>query len=237
MAKRLAKRFYGSVTVESLGDGWAVFLDGMQLRTPGKLKLALPTKPLADRVAAEWDAQIDRIDPSVMPVTRLVNVAAEQTPPRRQDLVDEAVRYAQTDLVCYRADQPRILKERQAAAWDKWRDWAAGQGVDLNVAFSVAAIPQPEASCLAVRTYAQSLDDLPLTLFVHLIAVYGSVVLALAVMKHALSPAEGFDLSRVDYTYQRELWGDDEEQAEIDAALREETIILGRLLTHFEGQP
>jgi len=56
-------------------------------------------------------------------------------------------------------------------------------------------------------------------------------------MKHALSPAEGFDLSRVDYTYQRELWGDDEEQAEIDAALREETIILGRLLTHFEGQP
>jgi len=108
MAKRLAKRFYGSVTVESLDDGWAVFLDGMQLRTPGKLKLALPTKPLA--------------------------------------------------------------------AWDKWRDWAAGQGVDLNVTFSVAAISQPEASCLAVRTYAQSLDDLPLTLFVHLVAVFGSVV-------------------------------------------------------------
>jgi len=40
MAKRLAKRFYGSVTVESLGDGWAVFLDGMQLRTPGKFVLS-----------------------------------------------------------------------------------------------------------------------------------------------------------------------------------------------------
>jgi len=71
---------------------------------------------------------------------------------------------------------------------------------------------------------------LPLTLFVHLIAVYGSVVLAMAVMRDALSAEAAFELSRVDADYQIELWGEDEEQADITAALRDETIALGSIL-------
>jgi len=233
MAKALAKRFYKTVSVEASEDGWRVLLDGMQVRTPGKMKLVLSSKAMAEIVAAEWDAQTDRINPTTMPVTRLANVACEQTPLRRDDLVVEAVRYAKTDLICYRASQPRILVERQAEAWDGWRDWGQEQGVVLNITNSVTAIEQPAEALERVRAFAESLDDLSLTLFVHLIAVYGSVVLAMAVMKRALDPAEAFDLSRVDHAYQIELWGEDEEQAEIDAALREETKILGNLLEIF----
>jgi len=230
MAKSLAKRFYEEVTVEPSDDGWCVLLDGRQVRTPGKMKLTLPNEILAKVVAAEWDAQTEKVDPSTMPVTRLVNVASEQTPGRRDDLIAEAVRYAGTDLICYRAAQPRILQERQAAAWDEWRDWGAEQGVDLKITESLTAIEQPEASLRAVASYADELDDLKLTLFVHLIAVYGSVVLAMAVLEKALKPDAGFDLSRIDNTYQIELWGEDEAQGEIDAALRAETITLANLV-------
>jgi len=166
-----------------------------------------------------------------MPITRLVNVAVEQTPSRRADLAEEARRYAQTDLLCYRAPQPRILKERQSEAWDKWLDWAKAQGLTLETTESLHAIEQPSASLDAVDHFAEGLDNLPLTLFVHLIAVYGSVVLAMAVMRSALSAEAAFDLSRVDADYQIELWGEDELQAEITAALREETIALGSILT------
>ena len=230
MAKRLSKRFYTAVTVEGEGQDWRVLLDGMQLRTPGKLKLTLPSKALAERLAAEWEAQDERINPSLMPVTRLTNVAVEQTPQRRGDLIAEARRYAQTDLICYRAPQPRILKERQSTAWDQWRDWGAAQGVDLATTESLNAIPQAEASLQAVEAFAASLDDIRLTLFVHLIAVYGSVILAMAVMRSTLSGEAAFDLSRVDAVYQIELWGEDEEQAEITAALRSETRALTEIL-------
>lgn len=229
MAKRLAKRFYTSVTVEPGEGGWHVLLDGRQLRTPGKFKLSLPNPALAQTVAGEWDAQVETINPSDMPVTRLVNVAFEQTPGRRQDLIDEAVRYAGTDLICYRAPQPRLLRERQDAAWDTWREWAAARGVDLSITEALSAIAQPQSSLDAVAHYASDFDDLHLTLFVHLIAVYGSVVLAMAVMEGALDPDTAFDLSRVDHDYQVELWGQDEEQAEIDAELRKETVTLGAL--------
>ena len=230
MAKKLAKRFYKNVTVDELGDEWRILLDGLQLRTPGKLKLAVPSKALAEKVAAEWEAQVEHINPSAMPVTRLVNVAVEQTPSRRTDLIDEARRYAETDLLCYRAPQPRILKERQSAAWDEWLAWAAEQGILLETTESLHAIEQPRKSLEQIESFAKNMEDLRLTLFVHLIAVYGSVVLAMAVMRGLLSAEAAFDLSRVDANYQIELWGEDEEQAEITSALREETLTLGSIL-------
>ena len=229
-SKRLSKRFYKTVTVEGEGREWRVLLDGMQLRTPGKLKLSLPSKALAEKLAGEWEAQGERINPSLMPLTRLINVAVEQTPGRRQDLIAEARRYAETDLLCYRAPQPRILQERQAEAWDDWREWGAAQGVDLKTTESLHVIAQPEASLKAVEDFAIRLDDIRLTLFVHLIAVYGSVILAMAVMRSALSGEAAFHLSRIDAVYQIELWGEDEEQAEITADLRNETQVLSEIL-------
>ena len=229
-SKRLSKRFYKTVTVEGEGREWRVLLDGMQLRTPGKLKLTVPSKALAEKLAGEWEAQGERINPSLMPLTRLINVAVEQTPGRRQDLIAEARRYAETDLLCYRAPQPRILQERQAEAWDDWREWGAAQGVDLKTTESLHVIAQPEASLKAVEDFAIRLDDIRLTLFVHLIAVYGSVILAMAVMRSALSGEAAFHLSRIDAVYQIELWGEDEEQAEITADLRNETQVLSEIL-------
>ena len=103
-------------------------------------------------------------------------------------------------------------------------------GIDLKTTESLSAIAQAEASLRAVETYAASLDDIRLTLFVHLIAVYGSVILAMAVMRSELSGNAAFDLSRIDAVYQIELWGEDEEQAEITADLRNETQVLSEIL-------
>jgi len=100
----------------------------------------------------------------------------------------------------------------------------------LKATETLDAIAQPAESLKQVETFAAGLNDLQLTLFVHLVAVYGSVVLAMAVMKDALSAEAAFDLSRIEADYQIELWGEDEEQAEITANLRAETLILGGLV-------
>lgn len=231
-SQRLNKRFYKAVTVAEADNAWHILLDGMQLRTPGKLKLAVPSKTLAEAIANEWEAQAEVINPSYMPVTRLVNVAVEQTPTRRDDLVSEARRYAETDLVCYRAPQPRILKERQSQAWDQWLDWAAEQGVEFKITETLHVIEQPAQSLETIERFADSLNDFQLTLFVHLIAVFGSVVLAMAVMKKDLSAEDAFTISRVDIEYQIELWGADEEQADVTATLLTETVSLVGILEH-----
>lgn len=226
----MAKRFYKDVSTREEGNKFNILLDQRVLKTPGKIAFSVPTKPLAEAVAKEWDAQTETIKPAIMPLTRLLNVALEQTPSRRPDLLEEAKRYLGTDLLCYRAPEPRILIERQSEGWDEWLAWAKSKGVDLISTQSLIAIVQPESAFKAVVSYAGDLEDIRLTLFLHFTAVFGSVVLAMAVMEKSLSAEEAFDLSRLDNIYQTELWGEDKEATETALALRSETARLGAIL-------
>ena len=120
----LPKRFYKSVSVEPSDDGFAVKLDGRPVRTPGKALLALPAEAAARLVAAEFDAQTETIDPVKMPVLRLVNTAIDGVSADQQAVLEDIVRFASSDLLCYRADGPQGLVERQNDRWDPVLDWA-----------------------------------------------------------------------------------------------------------------
>lgn len=227
---KTAKRFYTSVTTEKVDDGFGVFLDGRTLKTPQKHTLIVASETIAGLIAAEWDAQQDTIKPETMPITRLVNVSIELTPNNRNRLSEEAQRYAGTDLLCYRTDDPPSLSERQSEQWDPMLSWAADRGIKLETTNSVIAIDQPEDSLMQVKAYAASHCNLNLTLFVHLIAVFGSAILAMAVMEKFLTGQKGFTLSRLDNLYQIEQWGQDEEAAKIAVNLEAEVIALCKIL-------
>ena len=165
-----------------------------------------------------------------MPCTRLMNVACEQTPTRRDDLIAEARRYASTDLLCYRAENPSDLTARQEAQWGPLLDWAAGLGIKLKSVRGIMAVTQDEAALDAMADQARALGDVDLTLLVHFISVFGSAVLGLAVMKGRLTAAQALDLSRLDELYQIEQWGEDEEAAERTAFIRRETLALAQFI-------
>lgn len=234
----MAKRFYTDVTVDHDADGHFVRLDGRELKTPGKQPIRVPHAAIAAQIKAEWGAvpqAIDGdIDPTVMPVTRLANVASEGVSQRRDELIAEARKYAGSDLLSYRAPDPQDFVARQAAAWNPWLDWARARGVALETTDAIRAIEQDPTSLDAVADYATPLSDFALTLFVHLVAVYGSAVLAMAVIDGALDPAEAFDLSRIDELYRTEIWGVDEDDERVRLALRTETETLGKLAIHFK---
>jgi chaperone required for assembly of F1-ATPase len=229
----MAKRFYADVTLDSDAAGHFIRLDGRALKTPGKRPLRVPSTAIVALLKIEWDAVPPAtdgdIDPTVMPVTRLANVASENVTDRRDDLIAEARTYAGTDLLSYRAPEPAGYVARQTAAWNPWLDWAASRGVTLQTTDAIRAIDQDESSLDTVANYARSLPDFALTLFVHLVAVYGSAVLAMAVMDGALDPGEAFDLSRIDEIYRAEVWGVDEDDEAVRIALRAETLTLGNL--------
>ena len=230
MAKKFAKRFYKDVSVAQGEGGWIVQLDGRTLKTPGKITLLIPQEKAAQLIAAEWDAQTEFIRPETMPVTRLLNVAVEQTPDNRDALIAEARKYAGTDVLCYREGEVRLHHEEQAAKWNPILAWAAEQGVALKTTDSLIAIEQDEGALDAVAKFASGLKNMPLTLFVHLVAVYGSAVLAMAVMKTHVNGEDAYELSRLDELWQINYWGEDEEAKERSESIRAEVIALCELL-------
>lgn len=230
------RRFWTEVEVAPEGGAFAVTLDGCPVRTPRKARLLVPTRAFAEAVAEEWRAQEDVVDPRAMPATRLANAALDTVRASREEVVDALAGYGATDLLCYRAERPEALARRQGAGWDPLLAWAAeALGADLAVARGVMPVPQPPAGLARLRERVAAFDDFGLAAFHDLVALSGSLVLALAVAMGRLDPEEAWRLSRLDEDHQIEEWGEDEEAAE--AAARRRAAFLDAARFHAQLTP
>jgi chaperone required for assembly of F1-ATPase len=217
----LPKRFYqlASVVAEA-GGAASVRLDGRMLKTPGGRPALLPP-PIAERVAAEWAAQGERIDPVSMPLTRLVNTALDGVVGREREVVDDIVKYAASDLVCYRAIEPPSLVAAQAAAWDPVVAYARDVlGAPLRLASGIVFVAQPEQSLDNLRVAAGGHQGLALAALHVVTTLTGSAVLALALAAGAFTPTEVWDAAHVDEDWQIARWGTDREATARRAARR-----------------
>jgi chaperone required for assembly of F1-ATPase len=214
-----AKRFWKEARVEPCDGGFTVTLDGRAVKTPAKSALVVPTQAMAEAIAAEWDLQQGKVDPGTMPVTRSANSAIDKVTVQFDEVVSMLADYGGSDLLCYRADGPAELVARQAAGWDPVLLWAA-EALDAPLAVTEGVVHVAQNPVVLARLCARvaALDPFRLTAFHDLVAISGSLILALAVIHGRLSPEEAWRLSRIDETWQAELWGIDEEAAQAEAA-------------------
>lgn len=223
------KRFWKEASVIEAEGGFTVSLDGRAVKTPAKAALVVPTRAMAEAIAAEWDAQEGVIKPDTMPWTRSANSSIDKLAIQRDAVIDMLAEYGGSDLLCYRVDQPAELVARQKEGWDPLLVWAEETfGAKLQTTAGLMPIAQDEAAVAALKAPLLALTNFELAAFHDLVAISGSLVLALAVIKGRLTPAEAFALSRMDETFQIEQWGKDEEAAEIDAIKAEAYEQAGR---------
>lgn len=224
----LPRRFYKAVDVAPAGEGFEVRLDGRTPRTPAGKPLALPTRGLADMVAAEWAGQGEHIVMAEMVATRLAYTALDRVSQARAEVAQEVARYAGSDALCYRAEEPVALVERQARSWRPLLDWARDElGVELHAVEGIIHRPQPPQSVSRTAELAEQPDDFGLAGLAHATALFGSAVLALAVQRGRVTAEEAFALSRLEETFQEERWGIDAEAAERTERLAAEAAMLG----------
>jgi len=207
-----ARRFYKKVAVTGTAAPFSVTLDERSLRTPLKRALDLPTKRLAEAIASEWAAQAEKIDPHSMPYTKLANTAVDRVASDHERIMSEIVDFAGSDLVCYRAEKPRDLIERQARAWQPVLDWArATFAAGFLVTEGIVHIEQPSRSLAAMRDYLAGKSHWALTALHNMTTLTGSALIAAMACDGAILPAEAWLAAHVDEDWQIEQWGSDEE--------------------------
>jgi chaperone required for assembly of F1-ATPase len=191
----------------------------------------LPTRAAADLVAAEWEAQGEHIDFARMPATRHAFTAIDRVAITRTEVAREIARYAAADLLCYFADQPQALVTRQLEQWGPLLDWALTQeGLVFVRATGISYQAQPPETLLRIEAAALALDDFHLAALAFAGALFGSSILALAVLRGRIHANEAFDLARLDEVFQEEQWGRDEEAAIRTANQRSEADSLAAWL-------
>jgi chaperone required for assembly of F1-ATPase len=226
-----ARRLYRSAGIAAAGNGFAVLLDGQPARTPARAALEVPSRALALAIAAEWQAQDERIDPATMPMTRLAAIAIDLVAARRAETAAAIANYAGTDLVCYRAEHPPELVERQILAWQPLIDWAARR-FDAPLAVTAGVVPraQPAASLAALAAAVEAYDPWALAALNVAAAACGSVVLALALAEGVLDADAAFAAAELDQSFEIERWGEDLEQMRRREILRDDIAAAARFL-------
>ena len=210
------KRFWADVSVIEVDGGFGVSLDGRPLKTPAKVALMVPTRALAEAIAAEWAAAGETVDPRAMPMTGLANAATDRA---ADDLVAGIVRYAGSDQFCYRAEGPTPLVERQAEAWDALLGWARRRyDVDFATCSGVVHVAQPSETVRKLGHAVRLLDRFWLAALSPLVTIGGSLVAGLAVLEQAIPPEAAWEAVSLDERWQLEKWGSDSEaEAALDA--------------------
>ncbi len=210
------KRFWDTASCTKTENSYAILLDNRPIRVPGGAVLNVASAPLAAAIAAEWQAaggaKGGEMSFADTPLTRLAGTAQERIDSNRATNITALAGYAETDLLCYRAESPEPLVRLQAREWQPWLDWAAlTYGAPLKVTAGIRYVAQDRQALAALRAAVAAQNTLVLAGLGILVASLGSLVLGLAVTAGALEANAAHRLGCLDELFQEEFWGPDEE--------------------------
>jgi chaperone required for assembly of F1-ATPase len=211
--KPLRKRFYKEAGVLEAQGGFAITLDAKPIRTPSARQVVIPSRILADAVAAEWAAQGETIDPVTMPLTRIANSVVEGVVDRVELVTDDLAKYFETDLLFYRAGHPEGLVAREAAHWDPVLFWAAeALGAHFILSEGIMHVRQPDEALRAARAALPG-DPWSVAALHMVTTLTGSALLALALAHGVRDADQVWAAAHVDEDWNIDQWGVDEEAA------------------------
>ena len=221
------KRFYKEVTLDTLSEGFGIFLDGRPLRTPAKTVMSVPSQGLAEAVREEWAEAGEEIKPDEMPFFSMAVTVLDRVTTQSEKLCDELCDYAGNDVLFYRAGaEDNALDQQQAQLWTPWCDWAAGKfGTPLAITDGLMPINQPPQLRSAVSSYLDPLSDWHLGILYCAVTLSGSFILGLAFFEREIDAEKLFRIAFLEELHQNEIWGLDSEaerrQKQIEQELRD----------------
>ena len=206
------KRFWTTAALVECERGWGIMLDGRALKTPARGALIVRQRPLAEAIAEEWNQCGETLDPAAMPVTGLANAAIDRVAPDPARFASDLARYADSDLLCYRAGSPPSLVAAQEASWDPLIEWARRRfEIDFALATGIIHVPQPAATVRQLSNAITHLDPLYLAALSPIVTIGGSLIVSLALAERAFPVETLWEAVSLDDRWQLEKWGADAE--------------------------
>ncbi|HWH17457.1 MAG TPA: ATP12 family protein [Allosphingosinicella sp.] len=231
-AARTMKRFHKAASARAAGHGFEILLDERPVKTPARNALLVPSERLALEIAAEWDAQGEEIDPRSMPLTGLANAAIDRVAPDPEAFARSLAFYGESDLLCYRSENPHGLVARQAALWDPLLAWARRRfDIDFEIVCGIIHRPQQEMTLKQLGHAVAARQPFELAGLSPLVTISGSLIVALALAEGAIDFGAAWAAATLDEAWQAEQWGEDAEAARVLEGRRQEFAAAYRFLS------
>lgn len=206
------KRFWTDVSVEERDGGWRVLLDGRPIKTQSGAKQVVPTRSLAERLAGEWRAQGETVDPAGFPARDMADYAIDVVAPDREATAAKLLRYLETDTLCYRADPDEPLWKRQQEVWEPVvAALEASEGVRLERVSGIVHRPQRAETLAAIGERLAGLDSFQLAALEVMTSLAASLTVGLLALDPEADAEALWNAAELEEAWQAEHWGSDGE--------------------------
>lgn len=207
------KRFYKQVKIACEEGDFTILLDERPVKTPAKRPFLVPTEVFAEFIAQEFESQKHVVDPTKMPMTRLVNTVIDGIADDMQAVFEDLLRFVACDMIFYRAQTPKELVRKQSEQWDPLLDWAEEKlGARFYLTEGLMHVEQSPEALQAVSHYLRSVESPYMLAALHMMTTLtGSALIALAVAAGKIDADHAWSIAHLDEDWMMEQWGKDKE--------------------------
>ncbi|XP_070338351.1 ATP synthase mitochondrial F1 complex assembly factor 2 isoform X6 [Equus asinus] len=141
--------------------------------------------------------------------TTLCNTSLDNPTQRNKDqLIRAAVKFLDTDTICYRVEEPETLVELQKNEWDPVIEWAEKRyGVEIGSSTSIMGPSIPARTQEVLISHLASYNMWALQGIEFVVTQLKSMVLTLGLIDLRLTVEQAVLLSRLEEEYQIQKWG------------------------------
>ena len=223
------KKFWETIEIKKVSyKQFYILLNDKKLKTPLKKELTLSNHLMAKEVLKEWDQSSDIIKTDDLVFYGLLSTAIDRVREEKNSYINDIINFIDTDLICYRADNPIDLISFQNKQWDPIISLIE-KYINNNVSVFKGVMPSQQNSKVhdKVKNFVVELSDIQISVLHRITNLIGSVFLALCILKKDLSNKQAFELSFLDELWQAENWGYEEDASAKRKKIRTE---LNRLI-------
>mgnify|MGYP002049815185 FL=1 len=211
------RKFWKMVKVKKKSsNSYEILLDENVLKTPMKKKLTIQNSKIAEEIYKEWNQDKNILDTDAMIFYGIISTSIDKFNNNRILYVNEILNFIDTDLICYRAEEPNDLVQWQSKNWDpillKIEKYINNK---VDVFKGIMPSKQKKGIKLKIIKFLTKFSDLEIIVLHRITNITGSVFLSLCILNNDLIKEKAFELSYLDELWQAENWGYEEEASNI----------------------
>ncbi|XP_067007076.1 ATP synthase mitochondrial F1 complex assembly factor 2 [Anabrus simplex] len=231
------KRFYRRTGILCSNNQYEITLDQRKLKTPKGNPFVLNSEPLALAVAAEWDAQRDKIQRDAMHLSGLCSTVIDNPNNlTKYDLVQQILSFLENDTVLFQSSEDDELYALQMQEWQPILDWFCTRyNVHIEPSRDIQGPNITDEAKSVITRHLMSYDIWAVHGLVFGVDTIKSLILMLSCVDRHISVTKAALLSRLEEEFQTGHWGRVEWAHDLNQQLTQARLAAAVLFVHLNS--
>ena len=207
------KKFWKTVKVKKKSfNSYEILLDENALKTPMKKELTIQNTKIAEEIQKEWNQDKNILDTDAMIFYGIISTSIDKIINNRISYINDILSFIDTDLICYRAEEPNDLVQWQSKNWDpillKVEKYINNK---IDVFKGIMPLKQNKGIKFKITKFLTKFSDLEIIALHKITNITGSIFLSLCILNNDITKEKVFELSYLDELWQAKNWGYEKE--------------------------